>query len=71
MNGRNPDGCASGLPGDGPLGEDGGRGMLPLGMQTFRDVRGSGDYYVDKTAYALRMVSEGKCYFFVTAASFR
>ena len=63
MSGRNPDGCVSGLPGDGSRGEDGGRGMLPLGVQTFRDVRGSGDYYVDKTAYALRMVTEGACYF--------
>ena len=37
--------------------------MLPLGVQTFSEVRRSGDYYVDKTAYALRMTAEGKCYF--------
>ena len=37
--------------------------MLPLGVQTFRKVRVSGDYYVDKTAYAYRMVAEGECYF--------
>ena len=39
------------------------RGMLPLGVQTFSEVRSSGDYYVDKTAYAHRMATEGKCYF--------
>ena len=37
--------------------------MLPLGMQTFREVCGSGVYYVDKTEFAYRMVAEGKCYF--------
>ena len=37
--------------------------MLPLGMQTFREVCGSGVYYVDKTEFAHRMVAEGKCYF--------
>ena len=37
--------------------------MLPLGLQTFSKVRGSGDYYVDKTAYACRMATEGECYF--------
>ena len=42
---------------------DGGRGMLPLGMQTFREVRESGAYYVDKTGFAHRMIAEGKCYF--------
>ena len=41
----------------------GGRGRLPLGVQTFREVRESGDYYVDKTGYAHRMITEGKCYF--------
>ena len=37
--------------------------MLPLAMQTLREVRESGAYYVDKTAFALRMVTEGKGYF--------
>ena len=37
--------------------------MLPLGVQTFSEVRSSGDYYVDKTAYAHKMATEGKCYF--------
>ena len=40
-----------------------GRGVLPLGVQTFREVRKTGDYYVDKTAFALKMFNEGKCYF--------
>ena len=35
----------------GPLFGDG-RGRLPLGIQTFREIRESGAYYVDKTAYA-------------------
>lgn len=40
-----------------------GRGRLPLGVQTFREVRTSGDYYVDKTSFALKMFNEGKSYF--------
>ena len=46
-----------------PQSVGGGRGRLPLGVQTFRKVRESGGYYVDKTAYAYRMISEGECYF--------
>ena len=46
----------------GPLFGDG-RGRLPLGIQTFREIRESGAYYVDKTAYAHRMITEGKGYF--------
>ena len=42
---------------------DSGKGILPLGIQTFSKVRGSGDYYVDKTAYAHRMAVEGEYYF--------
>ena len=42
---------------------NGSGGMLPLGMQTFREVRESGGFYVDKTAFAVRMIAEGKCYF--------
>lgn len=38
-------------------------GRLPLGVQTLREVRESGPYYVDKTAYAHKLISEGKCYF--------
>ena len=37
--------------------------MLPLGMQTFCEVRESGGFYVDKTGFAARMTAEGKCYF--------
>ena len=36
---------------------------LPLGIQTFRELRELDCYYVDKTAYAKRLVDEGKYYF--------
>ena len=36
--------------------------MLPLGMHTFRGVRESGGFYVDKTGFAARMISRGKYY---------
>ena len=36
---------------------------LPLGIQTFRTFREEGCYYVDKTAYAKRLVDEGGRYF--------
>ena len=36
---------------------------LPIGIQTFREIRERGYYYVDKTAYAWRLVDEGKHYF--------
>ena len=36
---------------------------LPLGIQTFRKIREQGCYYVDKTAYARRLVEEGDHYF--------
>ena len=36
---------------------------LPIGIQTFREIREEGYYYVDKTAYACRLVDEGKHYF--------
>ncbi|MDE0269225.1 MAG: ATP-binding protein [Acidimicrobiaceae bacterium] len=41
------------------------RRKLPIGIQTFRKVRESGCYYVDKTAYVERLVSGegGDCYF--------
>ena len=42
---------------------NGRRSRLPLGVQTLREVRESGPYYVDKTAYAHELISEGKCYF--------
>jgi len=39
------------------------RRKLPLGIQTFREIREDGCYYVDKTPYARRLVDEGKHYF--------
>ncbi|WP_217127047.1 AAA family ATPase, partial [Hydrogenophilus thiooxidans] len=32
------------------------RRKLPIGIQTFREIREEGYYYVDKTAYAWRLV---------------
>ena len=39
------------------------RKKLPIGIQTFREIREEGHYYVDKTAFAVRLVDEGKYYF--------
>jgi hypothetical protein len=39
------------------------RKKLPIGIQTFREIREDDCYYVDKTAFALRMIREGKAYF--------
>jgi len=39
------------------------RRKLPIGMQTFREIRESNCYYVDKTAYIGRLLDEGKHYF--------
>ena len=39
------------------------RRKLPIGIQTFREVRENGCYYVDKTAHVRRLVDEGKHYF--------
>ena len=36
---------------------------LPIGMQTFRELREQDCYYVDKTAYIRRLLDEGKHYF--------
>ena len=36
---------------------------LPIGIQTFREVRERECYYVDKTAYAARLADVGKHYF--------
>ena len=41
----------------------GARRRLPIGMQTFREVRGQNCYYVDKTAFIGRLLDEGKHYF--------
>ena len=39
------------------------RRRLPIGIQTFREIREEGFYYVDKTAWIGRLVDEGKHYF--------
>ena len=39
------------------------RRKLPIGIQTFREIREGGYYYVDKTAYIERLLDEGKHYF--------
>ena len=39
------------------------RRRLPIGIQTFRKLRESNCYYVDKTPYALQLVDEGTHYF--------
>ena len=39
------------------------RRRLPIGMQTFRELRERDCYYVDKTAYIERLLAEGKHYF--------
>ena len=36
---------------------------LPIGIQTFREIREDGCYYVDKTAYIRRLLDKGKHYF--------
>ncbi len=39
------------------------RKKLPIGIQTFREIREERYYYVDKTPLALRLIDEGKYYF--------
>jgi hypothetical protein len=39
------------------------RRRLPIGIQTFREIREGDYYYVDKTGFALRLIEEGKYYF--------
>jgi hypothetical protein len=39
------------------------RKKLPSGIQTFARIREDNYYYVDKTAFALRMIEEGTAYF--------
>ena len=36
---------------------------LPIGIQTFREIRADACYYADKTAFALRLIEQGKYYF--------
>ena len=39
------------------------RRKLPTGIQTFREIREDDCYYVDKTAFILRLTQKGKHYF--------
>ena len=39
------------------------RRKLPIGIQTFREIREEGHYYVDKTSFIQRLVENGKHYF--------
>jgi len=39
------------------------RKNLPIGIQTFREIRENGHYYVDKTPLILRLIKQGKPYF--------
>ena len=39
------------------------RRKLPIGIQTFREMREENYYYVDKTAHMWRLIDEGKHYF--------
>jgi hypothetical protein len=39
------------------------RKKLPIGIQTFREIREEDYYYVDKTPLALKLIREGKYYF--------
>jgi hypothetical protein len=39
------------------------RKKLPIGIQTFREIREEKHYYVDKTGFALQLIEEGKYYF--------
>jgi hypothetical protein len=39
------------------------RKKLPIGIQTFREIREDDCYYVDKTGFALRLIQTGKYYF--------
>ena len=42
---------------------DGTLRKLPIGIQTFAEIRRRGCYYVDKTAKILELIDNGKCYF--------
>jgi len=36
---------------------------LPTGIQTFREIREGNYYYIDKTPFAFKLISEAKYYF--------
>jgi len=39
------------------------RKKLPVGIQTLREIREEGYYYVDKTGLAVQLAEQGKYYF--------
>lgn len=39
------------------------RKKLPIGIQSFREIREENYYYVDKTSFALQLITQGKYYF--------
>jgi len=39
------------------------RKKLPIGIQNLREIRECGHYYVDKSAFALQLIDQGKYYF--------
>jgi hypothetical protein len=39
------------------------RKKLPIGIQTFSEIRSEGYYYADKTAFCLKLAEQGKYYF--------
>ena len=39
------------------------RKKLPIGIQTFSEIREKNYYYVDKTPLALQLIAQGKHYF--------
>ena len=39
------------------------RRLLPIGVQTFAEIRGTDSYYVDKTPWIERLANEGKHFF--------
>jgi len=39
------------------------RRRLPIGIQNFREIRGEGHYYADKTPHIERLIEDGKHYF--------
>ena len=47
----------------GPGNSTGARRRLPIGVQTFREIREENCYYVDKTDYLRRLAEGGKHYF--------
>ena len=47
------------------------RRRLPVGIQTFREIRGEGCYYVDKTPFIRRLLDGGKHLLPLAPASFR